>query len=211
MAAFLQLLINRGCHGGKRLLSATSIERMEAPATTLAARQGLHYGYGLGNYQSLRDGVMFHGHGGDGDGYLAHYAYNRDTGRGYFVVINAFKHDALRAIRTLIERRLIQGVKRPQAPFVLLAEEVLRSYTGSYSPVTWRFPWQDKKESIRITFEQGSLYLHERTGGRKRLIPVSRYHFRFEDETVATMAFIEYEDGERYLQGDVGNFRKDSK
>ena len=39
--------------------------------TSLAAQGGLAYGYGLGNYQYVHEGFLFHGHGGDADGYLA--------------------------------------------------------------------------------------------------------------------------------------------
>ena len=90
MKPFLQLLLNSGRHQNKTLLPAKAIHRMEKPETSLAARSGLNYGYGLGNYQWFRDGYLFHGHGGDGDGYLAHYGYNRDKNLAYFVVINAF-------------------------------------------------------------------------------------------------------------------------
>ena len=206
MVPFLQLLINKGRYRGRSLLKESSIERMEIPKTTLAAKSGLSYGYGLGNYQFLRDGILFHGHGGDGDGYLAHYAYNRDTGRGYFVVINAFKHDALRAIRAPIEKYIIQKLERPKSPRVTLSEQSLRRYTGTYREVTWRFPWHDKKDVIHILFEQDSLYLRFQSGKRRVLIPVNEHHFRFQDETLATMAFVEGDAGELYLQGDVGNF-----
>ena len=38
-------------------------------STTLAAESGLRYGYGLGNYGFVHNGFLFHGHGGDGDGF----------------------------------------------------------------------------------------------------------------------------------------------
>jgi len=74
MARFLSMLINRGRLDGRQIFSETQINRLETPHTTLAARAGLEYGYGLGNYYSLHKGRVLHAHGGDADGYLAHYA-----------------------------------------------------------------------------------------------------------------------------------------
>ncbi|MEN8764115.1 MAG: serine hydrolase domain-containing protein, partial [Thiogranum sp.] len=48
MGALLELFLRRGMVGDQRLLDEASVERMERPATTLAARRGLRYGYGLG-------------------------------------------------------------------------------------------------------------------------------------------------------------------
>jgi CubicO group peptidase (beta-lactamase class C family) len=208
MAPFLQLLINKGRYRGRRLLEEDSIERMEIPKTTLAAGSGLSYGYGLGNYQYLREGILFHGHGGDGDGYLSHYAYNRDTGLGYFVIINAFKHDALRAIRAFIEGHIIEGMERLKPPRAKVSEQNLRRYTGAYSEVTWRFPWHKNKNIMHIIFKEGALYLRRHSGEERELIPVNGRHFRFDDETIATMAFIKDDAGEVYLQGDTGNFKR---
>ena len=70
MASFVRLLLNDGFADDRRLVHPQSISRMEVPLTSLAARNGLLYGYGLGNNQKFRKGVLFNGHGGDADGYL---------------------------------------------------------------------------------------------------------------------------------------------
>jgi len=103
MAGFVQLLLNRGRIGDRQLLREDSIDRLETPATTLAAKSGLTFGYGLGVYAHYRRGLLFHGHGGDGDGYHSYFAYNRDAGLGYFVVINVDRRGALRRMTALIE------------------------------------------------------------------------------------------------------------
>ncbi|UCE90465.1 MAG: beta-lactamase family protein, partial [Pseudomonadota bacterium] len=140
MAGFVQLLLNRGRIGKRRLLPAAAIARMETPRTTLAATAGLSYGYGLGNYQFVHNGFLFHGHGGDGDGYLAHLAYNRDSGMGYFLVINAFNGRALREMRSHVQDFMVRGLTPsppPAAPGTAGSQ-----LTGRYVPVTRRFPWQ---------------------------------------------------------------------
>jgi hypothetical protein len=212
MGSFVQWFLNRGQHGGRQLLSREGIARMETPGTSLAARSGLAFGYGLGINQSFRDVHLFFGHGGDGDGYLAHFAYSRDAQRGYFVLINAFNHAALRAIRAEIERFIVAGLPpaRP-APSVAVPESVLRRYVGEYELAAWRFPWttpeQLRQQAIRVVREHEQLYTTDAQGDRSRLIPVADRHFRREHEPVATCAFVEDEDGTLYFQEDE-NYRR---
>ena len=211
MAGFLQMLLNYGKVGDRRIMSASSIRRMEYPATTLAASSGLRYGYGLGNYASAHKGFLFHGHGGDGDGYLAHYAYNRESGLGYFVVINAFNGKALSDMRDLIQDYIVRGL----TPRIPVEAEVdanrLLQLTGTYEPVTHRFAWTDpernKRKVLHVALEDGKFYTLSNAGKKRFLVPVDDRHFRRLEEPVATIAFVEYE-GELYLQGDLGNYRR---
>lgn len=48
MANFLRMLLNKGTLDGKEIFSSQQIQRMETPTTTITARAGLDYGYGLG-------------------------------------------------------------------------------------------------------------------------------------------------------------------
>src|SRR5512147_1708556 len=59
MASFVRLLLNDGSMDDRRLVNPESIARMEVPVTSLAARNGLLYGYGLGSNQKFRRGVLF--------------------------------------------------------------------------------------------------------------------------------------------------------
>ncbi|MEM1095960.1 MAG: serine hydrolase domain-containing protein [Bacteroidota bacterium] len=83
MAAFLQVMLT----GGDRF-SLAELERIETPQTTLAAKAGLTYGYGLGNFAVWRNGHLFHGHDGGIDGFSARYAYSRAADLGVAVAIN---------------------------------------------------------------------------------------------------------------------------
>jgi CubicO group peptidase (beta-lactamase class C family) len=207
MAAFVQLFLNRGRHGAQQILPPEAIARMETPRTSLAARSGLTFGYGLGINQAYRHGVLFFGHGGDGDGYLTHFGYNRESGLGYFVVINAFKHDALRAIRAEIERFIVRNLPRaPPAPVARLPTETLQRYLGDYELAAWRFPWttadQAKQAGMRVVLIDGLLYTQWANGQRSALVPVNEHHFRREDEPAATCAFVLDEDGTLYFEED---------
>jgi CubicO group peptidase (beta-lactamase class C family) len=208
MVPFVQLFLNRGRHGTRQLVSERGLERMETPATTLAARTGLDYGYGLGVYDYERHGVAFHGHGGDADGYLAHFAYSTALDRGYFVVINAFKRSALRRLRRMIEDALI-GDFRPAPPPAPVppAPAHLRRLAGRYGPASARFGSVEENPGVEFRATADGLVMLRASGRERLLVPVSLWHYRYEDESRATMAFIAC--GARlYFQGDAGNFVK---
>ncbi|MCG6869100.1 MAG: beta-lactamase family protein [Gammaproteobacteria bacterium] len=210
MGALPRLFLNDGRVDGKVVVSEAAIRRMEHPMTTLAAQSGLRYGYGPGLYASTHKGFLFHGHGGDGDGYLSRFAYSRQLNRGYFVVINAFHRQALREIEDRIQDYLVEGVLpsgKPSEP--QLDAAFLSPLAGHYESVTWRFPWQtgeNRFESLEVVFKDGDLYLLN-DGEMRRLVPVNPQHFRDVDEPGATMAFVR-SDGVLYFQSDDGNFRK---
>jgi CubicO group peptidase (beta-lactamase class C family) len=215
MGAFVQLLLNEGVHGSQRLLGAASIRRMETPRTSLAARNGLSFGYGLGVYQAYRDGVLFYTHGGDGDGYLSRFGYNREAGLGYFVSINAFRGRALRAMQTEIERYIARQVRPLPVPHEPeLDAEVLRGYAGRYRLAAWRFPETSASDiasqSMTVRITAGRLYTQIEDGRPIPLIAVSPGLFRRPDEPGATCAFVHGEDGQLYFQEDENYVRTDS-
>jgi hypothetical protein len=183
---------------------------MERPATTLGARHGLSYGYGPGLGQSLRKGLRWYGHGGDGDGYLSHFAYNRQADAGYFLTINAFKHGALDAMKARVQDHLTHELSEPRAPASGADPESLRALTGTYLKVTRRFAWQApaglEADRLQLVLEDGALYTRS-ANGRRLLIPVDTQRFRREGQPLATIA-IAVQDGERYLQADFGNYRR---
>jgi CubicO group peptidase (beta-lactamase class C family) len=213
MASFVQFLLNDGMHGGKRLLSPASIRRMETPRTSLAARNGLTFGYGLGIYHSYRDGALFNTHGGDGDGYLSRFGYHREAGLGYFVSINAFRGRALRSIQVEIERFIgRRSTPRPVAPVAHIDPEMLEQYAGQYRLAAWRFPKTSAADvaspRMTVTIDNGTLYTQVADEARSALLAVSAHLFRRGDEPDATCAFARGEDGQLYFQEDDSYIRE---
>ena len=210
MGALLQLFLQRGKTGTGRLLDAASITRMEQPATTLGARHGLDYGYGPGLEQSLHQGFRWYGHGGDGDGYLSRFGYNREADAGYFLTINAFKQEALRAMRTRVQEYLTHALSALRPPASDIDPETLGALTGTYTAVTHRFHWQASTQPdadwLQVELQGGALYTRS-AYGRRLLIPVTANLFRREGQPLATIA-IAAQDGELYLQADFGNYRR---
>ena len=206
MGPFLQMVLNRGRHGERALLSPESMRRAELPTTTLAARSGLVFGYGLGIYSYFRRGILLRGHSGDADGYLSFFAYSRELDLAYFLSVNRFHWPSLRALRRVVEDWMVDGQPRPQAPSAKIPEDMLREYIGSYEPATSRFPMMgvdDRSQQIvAIVLLEGALYTQTAGGSKQVLIPVSNTHFRREDESEATCAFVRDEDGTLYFQED---------
>ncbi|MFT4561096.1 MAG: CubicO group peptidase (beta-lactamase class C family) [Gammaproteobacteria bacterium] len=207
MIPFVQLFLNRGTQNGQVLLTRDGVTRMEQPMTSLAARAGLAYGYGLGLYQFQHRGVSFYGHGGDADGYLSFFAYSPELQRGYFVVINAYVNGALSEMRSAIEDALVALEPREKRTGAALSSTRLALLSGEYLAVTKRFPGGSRRDRLTVVADGGTLYTLAPRGRRRELIAQGLWIFRRTDETVATTAFIPC--GDRiYLQGAVGNFEK---
>ncbi|MFO1322066.1 MAG: serine hydrolase domain-containing protein [Burkholderiales bacterium] len=195
----------------KAILSSTELARLETPGTTLSARAGLEYGYAMGIYHYVHDGVPWKGHGGDADGYLSRFGVVRQAGIAYFIVINAFNGDAMEEMQTLIERELTKHVERaPIPPVARLTREELCALEGRYEAVTRRFTWAGDADDPVLNFRVEGDHLIAATplGREKHYYPVTRRHFRRDNEPVPTSAFVEDADGALVFQGDMGNLKR---
>ena len=212
MAKLLQMYLR----GGEGLLTKAQIHRQETPMTTLAAKQGLTYGYGLGLYQWYRKGHLFYGHGGDADGYLAHFAYQKEARLGYFVVINTFNNRAKNQMRRALDDFVVAQIPaavRPAQSKVTQASKRrtsgvdLSRYAGDYRAVASRFGRKHEQPPLRIKWQAGQLFISESAGAWEPLIWVAQGLFRRSYEPAASAAIIQ-ENGSFWFQGDEGNFVK---
>lgn len=66
---------------------------------------------------------------------------------------------------------------------------ILKAHAGRYASVTWRFPNAPARDVTRqrldVVLKGTRLVLHQDDGKERVLVPVTRHHFRFADETVA--------------------------
>ncbi len=207
MQPFLLMLLNRGVHNGEQWMSPALIERMETPQTTMAARSGLGYGYGAGSYQWLRRGVVFHGHGGDADGYLSRYAYTRQNDSGYFLVITAYQNKVIASMTRAIERYLTRDVPPvAEPPAQRLTVSQIARLTGRYEKQTHRFGPSDT--ALFISSEGADLFTRRGAGDRRRLIPINEKHFRRPGETMATIAIMQTDHGDMIYAEDSQNYQR---
>ena len=221
MAKFL-LLFTGESGPGKKIVSVSGLKRMETATTSLAAKSGLETGYGLGIRSTYFNGHLIYGHGGDGDGYLAEFAYSKESRRGYFVVINAFRHDILEnftealndwLIETLPELSESKSTAR-QPPVKPLSREKQLALVGEYHEVATRFPFHanTRTEILRVKNVGNELFrCFSRVNKCKKIMPITEVLFRTEEGPHASMAFIKAPDGNLYLQASFGNYQKISK
>jgi len=212
MAHFVQMFLNSGSYNGTVILQPESIARMQTPATTLAAYQGIQAGYGLGNYTTPESGFLFHGHDGEIDGFLTSFAYLPEHGVGYMYVINASNGEAFEEIGRLIRAYLVRDLTPPDAPTATIPLEQLQELVGYYEPVTPRLELGRFIERIsgivHVKSQPDQLVVTSILGKPAILLPVAERQFRGPGDPVATTIFIKDEQaGGWILQAAGGQFR----
>src|SRR5882672_3312005 len=122
LAKLVQFLLRRGKAGDAQLVKPESVLRMEAPETTLAAKNGLRLGYGLCNYSSVEGGVVTHGHDGGIDGFISSYRYMPEQNWGYVILLNSDNsQQALESLNHLAIDFLSKDLPKPQQPVTSLS------------------------------------------------------------------------------------------
>jgi len=206
IARLPQLLLCRGELDGKPFLSTQAVDRMETPHSNLAARAGVHFGYGLGLDQEVHQRRVWYGHMGDGDGYLSHFGYQKELGAGYFVTLNAFKRVALSELKRLVRSRLAEQapvVAEPVAPASIPPRE---SILGKYQQLTARFDLS-RPRRLRLERQGDHLFLVYPSGREVEILPLGERRYRRQADPVASIAIVEV-DGRPVIVGDFGNYGK---
>lgn len=182
MAPYVQFYLNRGTVNGTVIATPTELDRMESPATTWAARDGLKSGYGLSNYWNFQDGFVYHGHNGGVEGGLTEMAYMPEYGVGYFYSINSGNGDAFgrvsKAIRNYITLKLQKPAVPPAAPLPADAAE----YAGWYKPNSTRQEamhfLDDALGLSLVRFANGQMTIGN-LSGKQTFVPVGGRQFRY--------------------------------
>ncbi len=182
MAAYVLFYLNRGTVNGAQVMPAASIDRMEGPTRTWAAKEGLKTGYGLSNYWSIYDGFAYHGHNGGVAGGLTDMSYLPDYGVGYFYSINAGNGDAFEKIGKTIRAYVTRDLQKPPLPPVASLSMDAGSYAGWYEPNSPRMEMSQFIERLvgiaRVRFEDGKLLLTSIQGRDQVFLPVAGSQFR---------------------------------
>src|SRR5438093_1415104 len=135
LAKLVQFLLRRGQAGDAQLVNSESILRMEAPETTLAAKNGLRLGYGLCNYSSVEGGMVTHGHDGGIDGFISSYRYMPEQNWGYVILLNSDNsQQALESLNHLAIDFLSKDFLKPQQSVTTLPTKALGMFAGYYAP-----------------------------------------------------------------------------
>lgn len=199
LAKFALMMIGRGTANGVTLLKPESVDRIETPYTTLAVRNGLKPGYGLGNYALPREKSIYHGHDGGIDGFGATYSYEPSRGAGYVAMINLANPEALQAM-DLIVGYLDRGLPKPEPVRVEQQPEAVAKLAGFYQQAAPRVqmlaPLEMLLDWTAVKVEHGKLFVD----GTER-IPVGPMIFQRTDRSAPTTLFVDAGAGALMLSG----------
>ena len=209
MAAYVQFYLNRGAAGGKQIVPAADIDRMEIPESTWAAKDGMKDGYGLSNYWNVQDGFVYHGHDGGVEGGLTEMAYMADYGVGYFYSINAGNGDAFEKVGQAIRLYITDKLQKPSLPAPAALPQNSSDYAGWYEPDSPRVELTHFMERLTgiswVRFQDGKLILSALGQWHTTFIPVVGGQFRRVREKdpsdpVATLELLTPNSEGRFIQ-----------
>lgn len=206
MANYVRFYLNRGAVDGVAVVKPESIERMEHPESTMAARDGLRAGYGLSNYTTIDDrGFVWHGHNGGIAGGLTEMAYLPEAGVGYAYMINATNGDAFGRIHKLVTAFLTRDLPAPALPAAPPASTALaEQYAGWYelaSPRVQASYFNDRIMGLsRLSLRGQTLVLAPLQGTARTYVPVSARLWRETIQPVPALALISDRRDGRFIQ-----------
>ncbi|HZU25650.1 MAG TPA: serine hydrolase domain-containing protein [Bryobacteraceae bacterium] len=210
MANYVMFYLNRGAVDGRRIVKPESIDRMERPESTMAARDGLRAGYGLSNYTSIDGrGFVWHGHDGGITGGLTQMAYLPDAGVGYAYMINATNGEAFGRIHGLITAYLTRDLAAPAKPAPAQPDDALDAqYAGWYEPASPRVQMTyfiDRISDLRrVTVKGAKLRIRPFFGHEQSFAAAGGRLWREERQPPATLALIsDLRDG-RFIEAGMG-------
>jgi len=182
MAAYVKFYLNRGAVGGKQIVPAADIDRMEIPKSTWAAKDGMKAGYGLSDYWSVEDGFVYHGHDGGVEGGLTEMSYMADYDVGYFFSINSGNGDAFEKVGKAIRAYITNKLQKPPVPAAAPLPAGATEYAGWYVPDSPRVELTHFLERLLgvtfVRFKDGNLLLDHLGAWNDTYAPVAGMQFR---------------------------------
>lgn len=169
MAKMVQFFINRGRVDSLQLINEESLKRMETPTTTIGAKAGLEYGYGLSNYSTPHKGFVYRTHSGRVNGGLAEFSYLPDYNVGYAFMINSGNGEAFGRISELVRDFQIKDLKNEKMILnsPIDAKEVdISGYYIPINPRSQRFYFLERIINIKTLWQkEGSIFRKGLLGG----------------------------------------------
>jgi CubicO group peptidase (beta-lactamase class C family) len=195
LAKFVIFMNDRGkTQQGAQIVTPESVARMERPQSTLAAKAGLTYGYGLGVFYAPQTNFIVYGHNGGIDGFESAYVYWPEQRKGYVLLVNGGRAngDALELITLYLGR----DFKAAPNPAEVKPGPEFAPYAGYYHAVAQRHAFMNAL--VGLYPNEISLGPNGRVNalGAER-IGVGGNKFRRDDRPDATMIFYTTPEGQR--------------
>jgi CubicO group peptidase (beta-lactamase class C family) len=199
MLAFVRLFLRNGAP----LFPAATIQDMETPHSSLAARSGLKTGYGLGNENDffLNFPYPFHGHDGLTGTCFSTCKYNRELGLGFVLACNS-NQDLHR-----IEGLIVNYLEKSHSPQPLTTEpldvKALQPFLGRYqfeSPRNEIAGFIDKLVNApALALRGGKLYYQPLLGRASELVQTAPLTFAWAGDNLPLIRLTRNESGKRVL------------
>lgn len=188
MVQFLRLFLRQG----SPILSTASINEIETPHSSFAARKGLKSCYALGNRIGLiQNKYPFRGHDGLAGTCYSSCFYNRDLDIGFVIAANSdqYPHAIEHAVIKYIEKNLPQPKISTQALDIKSVEAFLGFYEFE-SPRNEIASILDKfQKAQHVYIEDGMLYIKQRHEKPARLLQTSALTFTYEGVNTPLIVF----------------------
>lgn len=213
MANYLLFYLNSGNVQGTQVVPAHLFNRLEVSSSTWAAKEGLPVGYGLGNYWSIHDGFVYHGHDGNVPGGLTVMSYLPKEGIGYFYSLNSENREALKRINTIIRAYITRQLQKPTIPPTVSLSEKINIYTGWYEPNSPRMELFFFLERLigmaYIYFEDNKLLINSLGEKNATFLPVNDTEFLYapmneSQDSVPTLKLIRPNADGQFIQLSLG-------
>lgn len=213
MANYLLFYLNRGDVRGMQIMPVHLFNRLEVPSSTWAAKDGLHVGYGLGNYWSIHDGFVYHGHDGNVPGGLTVMAYMPNEGVGYFYSLNSENREALKKVDAIIRSYITRHLQKPPVPPSVALSEKVNTYTGWYEPNSPRMELFFFLERLigmsYVHFEDNKLIMNSLNEKNAIFLPVTDNQFLYipkneSQDPVPTLKLLTPKDEGQFIQLSLG-------
>lgn len=195
LAKFVVFMNERGkTEQGAQIMKPESVARMERPQSTLAAKAGLSYGYGLGVFYAPQTNFVVYGHNGGIDGFESAYVYWPQQRKGYVLLVNGGRAnaDALELITLYLGRDFKPEANPPEAK----PGREFAPYAGYYYAVAQRHLFMNAL--VGLYPNEVSLQPNGRVNalGAER-IGLGGNLFRRDERPEATLVFYTTPEGQR--------------
>ena len=199
LSGFVLAMMNRQLP----ILNRESLQRIETPTTSAAARAGLTTAYGLANEGLERSGFSLRRHTGGVPGFSAYYAYEAEHGFGFVMLINRMV--APKAVTDAIIEFLTRDIPAPAKSTRPLGADEAAQYAGYYrtaSPGMSLFRFLDLLLDVASVSADGDgLRFSPVLGESEHWVALGEHRFRAENDLSATYAFVPQPDGRFVLTG----------
>jgi len=213
MASYLLFYLNRGKVHDKQIIPASFFDRIETATSTWAAQEGLPIGYGLGNYATVRDGFVYHGHDGNIPGALSAMQYLPHEGIGYFFSINSNNRAAFNKIDATIRAYITCNLQKQSVEPATNISEKADAYSGWYEPNSPRVNVFYGLERLfgltHINVQENNLIMTPLFEKNSLFVPVSDTEFRYapaneSPDPVPTLKFLNKNGERQFIQISLG-------